>query len=131
MTERVGFEVEAVVSAPPEKVFDTWLSSNGHAAMTGAPAEADAIVGGEFKAWGDYITGTNLEVQRPSRIVQAWRTSDFDDGEPDSRVCIELSSHGEGTRILITHQDLPPHGTQYEQGWQDHYFSPMKAHFEG
>ena len=128
MKDAKRFVVEAVIPATPDVVCGTWLSSAGHAAMTRAPAEHSAEVGAEFSAWGGYIFGRTLEVH-PTRIVQAWRTLDFADDEADSRVTIELSEAEGGTCIRITHEDLPPHGGQYEQGWVDHYFTPMRAHF--
>ena len=131
MSGTVQFTVEAIIQASPTEVFDAWLSGPGHAAMTGAPAEASADVGGSFSAWGGYISGLNLELTRPHRIVQAWRTSDFVEAEGDSHVTIELKPHPSGTQIVISHRDLPAHGMQYERGWQEHYFTPMKAHFGG
>ena len=130
MKDAKHFVVEAVMPATPEVVCGTWLSSAGHEAMTGAPAEHSAEVEAAFSAWGGYITGRTLEVDQPTRIVQAWRTLDFGGDEADSRVTIEFSATEGGTRIKITHDALPPHGGQYEQGWVDHYFTPMTAHFE-
>jgi uncharacterized protein YndB with AHSA1/START domain len=125
------FEVEAVIPASPEAIWDAWLSSEGHAAITGAPASASAEVGGTFEAWDGYIAGRNVDLARPRRIVQAWRTAEFDDDEADSRLTITLEPTEGGTRVHIRHEGLPPHGQQYEQGWHDHYFAPMTEHFGG
>ena len=125
------FTVESIISVNLETLFDAWLSTEGHSAMTGAEAEASAHVGAQFTAWDGYISGTNTEISRPNKIVQRWRTMEFKDSEEDSIVTIEFLEAPRGTLIKITHENLPPHGQQYEEGWTKHYFNPMKAHFEG
>ena len=106
-----------------------FLPAHGHAAMTGAEAVCNAKIEGTFQAWGGYIEGRNLELQENARIVQAWRTRQFSESEPDSRVEITLKADGDSTEVTITHTELPEHGMQYLQGWADFYFSPMRAYF--
>ena len=45
------FTVSDVLPATPAAVYDAWMSSEGHAAMTGAPAAIDPHVGARFSAW--------------------------------------------------------------------------------
>ena len=129
MMENRKFVVEDTVLSSAEEIFDLWTSSEGHTAMTGAAAQCDAKDGSAFSAWDGYIQGTNRELQRPTKIVQAWRTAQFADSEEDSLLTIELVAIDNATRIVITHEQLPEHGQQYEQGWVDHYFEPMKQFF--
>ncbi len=42
---------------------------------------------------------------------------------------INFYAHDEGTLITIRHSKLPAHGMQYQQGWIDAYFAPMKSYF--
>lgn len=97
--------------------------------MTGSPASVSAQVGGEFDAWDGYIHGKNLELEPGKRIVQPWRTSEFSANEPDSRIEITLEPIGDHTKLTLRHTELPHHGRQYEQGWVDAYFEPMKVYF--
>lgn len=127
--ENRRFVVEDSIAAAADEIFDAWTSSEGHTAMTGAEAQCSAEDGGSFSAWDGYIQGTNRELQRPTKIVQAWRTAQFAESEEDSLVTIELIAADNSTRVVITHEQLPEHGEQYEQGWVDHYFEPMKKHF--
>lgn len=106
-----------------------WLDGVSHAAMTGAHAEGQAEEGSTFQAWGGYISGRNLELVENRKIVQAWRTSEFSSTEPDSHLVISLEAVDGGTQLRIEHTNLPAHGMQYLKGWQDHYFTPMTAHF--
>jgi activator of HSP90 ATPase len=129
MAERI--EVSAVIEGvAPEDVFDAWVDGPKHAAMTGAAAQSDARAGGRFTAWDGYIEGTHVELDRPRRIVQRWRSAEFPEGAPDSRLEVRLDEASAGTRITIVHSDIPNgQGAQYEAGWAEHYFDPMRAFF--
>ena len=126
----IDFVVSVLIPASPEEIYHTWLSSEGHSAMTGSPATASDQVGDEFTAWDGYINGRNLELEPHARIVQSWRTTEFSPEEPDSRIEITLVAVGNQTRLTLHHTGLPPHGGQYEQGWVDSYFEPMKEYFQ-
>jgi activator of HSP90 ATPase len=98
--------------------------------MTGGAASITAEVGDEFDAWDGYIHGKNLELEPGRHIFQSWRTVEFDESDPDSRLEISLQAEGLGTRLILKHTNLPSHGDQYQQGWVDNYFEPMKSYFE-
>lgn len=125
----IEFSVSEIIPAHPEEVFDAWLDSEKHGSMTGGEAEISNLVGGKFTAWDGYISGENVSIVRPSLIVQDWRTVEFSDEEPDSCLEIRFEPEDEGTRVTITHSNLPSHGMQYKQGWVDNYFLPMKEYF--
>ena len=87
-------------------------------------------VGGKFSAWDGYIFGTTLELTKNQRIVQAWRTSEFPDDAPDSHLEIVLKEVKGGTKIALTHTNMPADQIKsYRQGWEDFYFKPMKEYF--
>lgn len=71
------FELSALLSASPPAIYEAWISSDGHTAMTGAEASVDARVGGAYDAWDGYITGRTLALEAGRRIFQTWRTSEF------------------------------------------------------
>ena len=128
-----AFELHAVFDyVSPEELWNMWLDGEAHAAMTGAPATGEATVGQTFTAWDGYITGTNLELNEPRRIVQAWRTSNFAEDDDDSRLeLIFLEAEDDGTILHLKHTKIPAgQGDDYLQGWTDHYFEPMNAFFE-
>jgi uncharacterized protein YndB with AHSA1/START domain len=115
--------------ATPETLFEAWLNSDLHSNMTGGKAQVSDQVGEEFTAWDGYIKGKNLELQPPLRILQSWRTNEFSESDPDSLLEITFIPEGDDTRVTIRHSDLPEHGMQYQQGWVDSYFTPMKEYF--
>ena len=126
----VEFEVSDIIPASQNQVYSAWLNSKEHSAMTGSPARVSADIGDKFEAWNGYIRGKNLELEQSRRILQYWRTSEFDDSDKDSLLEIIFEKAENGTRITIRHSHLPEHGMQYQQGWRDAYFTPMKAYFE-
>ncbi len=125
-----SLRMSAVIPAPAADIYAAWLSGKGHAAMTGSPATGRARVGGRFTAWEGYIEGKNLELVPHSRIVQAWRTTDFPAGAPDSLLEVQLSPAKGGTKVTLVHTGIPEgQAGGYREGWAEYYFSPMKEYF--
>ena len=79
----IEFVVSVLIPASPQEIYTAWLSSDGHSKMTGGSATMSAEVGGEFDAWDGYIRGRNLELEYGKRIVQSWRTVEFEEDEAD------------------------------------------------
>jgi activator of HSP90 ATPase len=127
----IEFEVSEQIPATQESIYEAWLNSSGHSKMTGSPADVSSVVGESFEAWDGYITGKNLELEFSKRIIQRWRTVEFEDSDEDSYLEILFEAEGKGTRVTIIHTNLPKHGMQYRQGWIDAYFVPMKDYFGG
>ena len=124
------FTVSEWFPASPEEIYLAWLDSQSHSLMTGSPAKISSKVGVEFEAWDGYIFGKNLELEPGKRILQTWRTTEFDSSEQDSLVEIVFELVLNGTKVTIHHSNLPAHGSQYQQGWVDFYFQPMKEYFK-
>ncbi len=91
------FEIEVVLGASPEKVYQMWLNSAGHAELIGGQAEVEPGVGGAFSIWDGYITGKTLEVVPGRRIAQAWRTTEFPEGAADLAWSCDWIRRGRGS----------------------------------
>jgi len=125
------FKLSVTLHATPEEIFDAWMSGRGHSQMTGSPAQVQNRRGGKFSAWDGYIWGVTQETNRPSRIVQAWRTSEFPEDAPDSLVEIQFAKTKSGTKLSLRHLNIPDgQADSYKQGWKDFYFNPMKKFFK-
>ncbi|NUQ84116.1 MAG: SRPBCC domain-containing protein [Anaerolineales bacterium] len=125
-----GFTLSEIFNAKPSAIYKAWLSDEGHSAMTGSAAKVDGRVGGKFTAWDGYISGLTLELTPDRRIVQAWRTTEFPGDAPDSRLEILLEEVEGGTKVTLTHRDMPnDQAESYRQGWEDFYFKPMREYF--
>ena len=120
------FTVSTELPVPPRVVFNAWLDGHQHSAMTQSPATASTEIAGIFTAYDGYINGINLEIEDDTRILQTWRTSEFDGSDPDSSIEITLDVTSTGTRLSLSHWNIPDgQADSYESGWQDHYFTPM------
>ena len=125
-----GFTIADTIPATASEIYEAWLSSDGHAAMTGNPAQVDGTVGGKFSTWDGYISGSTLDLTPNQRIVQAWRTTEFPEAAPDSDVEILLEAVDGGTQVTLRHSNMPEDQVDsYRQGWDDYYFKPMKVYF--
>lgn len=130
MTDKLKKKV--VLHAPVEKVFAAWLDSKEHAAFTqGGKAVISPKVGGKYSAWDGYIFGKTLEIEPNKRIVQAWRTTEFPQDAPDSRLELLFELKGKDTLLTLIHTNIPEgQGEMYADGWEEYYFKPMKEYFK-
>lgn len=125
-----AFTLTETIPATPQQIYDAWLDSDGHSAMTGSAAQAARQEGAAFTAWGGYIGGRNLVLQPDRRIVQSWRTTRFTPADADSQIEVLLEPVAGGTRLTLHHTNVPDGHSGYQDGgWQDHYFEPMKRWF--
>lgn len=124
-------KMTATFPAEPMQVYQAWMDSRGHSAMTGSPAMVGKGEGSKFSAWDGYIEGTTVKLVPGEKIVQKWRSSDFPEGSPDSDLEITLSAEKAGTKLTLLHTNIPDDDdSDYEEGWRDFYFEPMQAYFK-
>jgi len=123
------FVLQTKIAASAREIYTAWLSSEGHSEMTGGEAVISDKIGDSFTAWDGYIEGKNIELLPNQRIVQSWRTSQFDNDDKDSQIEVILDEIDGGTELTLIHSNLSETGEHYKKGWQDHYFEPMKEYF--
>lgn len=124
------FEIKKEFPVSPSEIYNAWLDSVHHTRMTGGLANMSLKENETFSAWDGYITGQNIKLIKDKEIVQSWRTSDFKENDEDSKLNIKLKATDKGTELLLIHTDIPKGDSNYKQGWEDHYFMPMKKYFE-
>jgi activator of HSP90 ATPase len=126
-----SIKLSAIFPVSAKKLYDSWLNSNSHSSFTSGKAQIVPRNGSHFSIQDGYITGTNLILQPYGRIVQNWRTTDFPEGAPDSRLEILFEKHNGGTKLTIIHTQLPNgEEKKYEKGWKEYYLKPMKKYFQ-
>lgn len=124
------FTLTASIPASPEEIYQAWLDSLAHSEMTGGEASMSDQIGAEVSAWDGYISGRNIELTPSERIVQAWRTSEFEDEDEDSVITVILEPVGAETLLTLEHSNVPDEHKSYEEGgWESNYFEPMVAYF--
>jgi activator of HSP90 ATPase len=116
--------------ASPEDVYRAFLSSKKHTEFTGSEAKCSASVGGRFTAWGNYISGKNIELVEGKKIVQEWKTSEWPEGYEPPILKISLKKDGGGTQVSMIQSRVPASQVdQYNKGWYESYWEPLKQYF--
>jgi uncharacterized protein YndB with AHSA1/START domain len=116
------------IKATPEEVFTALTNPFTIELWTGYPAKMDDKEGTEFSLWEGDIVGKNLEIQKNKKIVQEWY---FGDQEYKSIVTIELFEDKKGTRVKLTHTNIPDMAYEnMKEGWNSFYFANLQRFFD-
>ncbi len=119
-----------LIDASPAETYEAYVDPVKHAEFTGSPATGSARVGGRFTAWGGYISGKFLELERGKRVVQEWRTTEWPAGYPASVVELTFAPKGKKTQLTMVHSKVPAEqAAAYADGWFESYWDPMNKHF--
>jgi activator of HSP90 ATPase len=114
---------------PPSELYETFLDSQKHSTVTGAPAQVNREIGGTFSAFGGQILGKTLLVVPDRMIVQAWRASHWKNEDPDSILILTFSKVKGGGKIDLTHVNVPTYDRKgVTKGWPLYYWKPWKAY---
>ncbi|MDA4119151.1 MAG: SRPBCC domain-containing protein [Thaumarchaeota archaeon] len=120
----------AIIDASPVEVYDAYVDPEKHAAFTGDAATGTAKVGGKFAAGNSYISGKYLKLEKGKRILHEWTTTEWPKGYPPSLVELILKPKGKRTELTMIHSKVPAEqAADYDQGWKDYYWEPMKKYF--
>jgi uncharacterized protein YndB with AHSA1/START domain len=122
--------VSEVIPASRHAIYAAWLDTRQHSAFTGDTAVIEPAIGGRHSTFGGYASGTMLELEPHRRIVQSWRSTEFPEGSPDSRLEVTLEDTAGGTLVTILHTQIPEgQGDRYKDGWIQYYLEPLKRYF--
>lgn len=117
------------IKVDKDEVFTALTNPVAIELWTGYPAVMDPRPGTEFSLWEGDISGKNLEVIPGKKIVQEWF---FDNPKNASIVTIELEEEKQGTRIQLTHTNIPDEAFgNIEYGWKEYFFGALKKYLEG
>jgi uncharacterized protein YndB with AHSA1/START domain len=121
--------IERVLPATPADVFRAWTDPESLSVfmcpgtITSATVEADVRVGGRFRIVmhdgdADVVhTGEYRVVEPPARLVFTWHSPVT--GPGGSLVTIALAPDAGGTRLVLTHEQLPSEDIagRHRRGW--------------
>ena len=111
-------------------LYNTYIDAKEHFASTGDEVSIQPKEGTKFKAYGDYIWGTNLQLIKDKLIVQSWRAADWQKTDIDSTLILLFEQTGKDGIVHMTHANVPDE--QYKNlqgGWNDFYWKPWKQYF--
>lgn len=122
---------KVIIFAPPKEVYDALLDPKKHSDFTGSKATGKAVVGTKFTAWDGYISGIILKLENGKRIVQEWRTTDWPNDYPPSKLEFVLRKINDKTELTMVHSNIPiEQEEELKQGWIDFYWNPLKSYFK-
>ena len=122
---------KVIVPAEPDEVYNAIIDGKKHSDFTGSKATLDPKVGGKFTAWEGYIFGKYIELEKGKKIVQEWSTTEWPKSYPPSIFELKFKKVQGGTEIEMTHSKVPEEqADDYEQGWEDYYWKPLKDYFK-
>ena len=118
-----------ILGASPAEVYRAFADPRIHSAFTGAKATGRARAGARFTAWDGYIEGRTLVAEPGKRLVQEWKTTEWPDAAPASRLELRFVRHPRGTKVHLRQSGIPR--TQvagYRKGWIEFYWRPLRAY---
>src|SRR5271163_1696257 len=99
-----------VLPAPAERLFAMYIDPAKHAALTGAM----------------------LQIIPQRLVIQSWRSTKFNDGDPDSTLILAFTPEETNGRIDLVHLDVPDHNYHgVVEGWETHYWDPWRRYLTG
>ncbi len=123
--QTVDFAVDA------HDLYEALMDSKKHSEFTGSKCVISRKVGGKVSAYDGYISGENLELVPDKKIVQTWKAEeDCWPANHYSKVTFTFKPIEKGTRLEFIHTGVPVEcGDQFDSGWKEHYWEPMKEMF--
>jgi activator of HSP90 ATPase len=120
-----------VLAAKAEELYATYLDPKKHAAVTGSAVIVSDKPGSKFSAFFGAITGTTLSVVPKTLIVQAWRSTNFRSGDPDSMLILEFIPQGKKGRINLVQLGVPEIDFRgVSDGWEMFYWTPWRRYLK-
>lgn len=127
-----AIQQSVTLRALPHELFNTFLDSKKHTALTGAPAKIGKRTGARFTAFGGQLLGRTLLIEPGRLIVQSWRSKGWKASDPDSILMLRFSKAKGGGRIDLIHIGVPQHDHKgVTKGWKQYYWIPWQKRLAG
>jgi activator of HSP90 ATPase len=115
--------------ASAKDLYSMYLNPRAHGAITGGKVVIGAKSGAKFRAFGGALTGRMLQTIPGRLIVQAWRSTAFKKGDPDSTLILRFTPRGRSGRIDLVHVNVPNHDYGgVNKGWKQYYWKPWRKY---
>lgn len=118
-----------VIQASAHEIYESLMDSKKHSKFTGDKAKIGRKVGEKFSAYGDYVSGVNLQLVPDKKIFQTWRASDWPEGK-ESKISIELKEKSGKTEVVFKQTGIPDSAEVAAKDWDEFYWIPLKEMLE-
>ncbi|MBM75344.1 MAG: hypothetical protein CMK59_08075 [Proteobacteria bacterium] len=124
------YQNNIVLTASPKQVYYVWLTPAYHGALTEGLASIEPQVNGHVRLWSGAVQGVIKELIPNKRIVQTWKTADWEPFEDPSFLILEIKEHTVGCSLSIDHDNIPERlYEQFEFAWNSFYFPRLRQFF--
>lgn len=120
-------EVEKVMRASPEKLYQMWTNPQLISKWLGVHVEIDPHVGGHLKVdFGEaqLTTGTYQELEPSKKVSFTWNSLSLGEPTGETLVTISLKPAANGyTQMTLVHSGFTSKAAQAEHktGWKEYY----------
>jgi activator of HSP90 ATPase len=120
--------ISSILDTNADFLYNFFIDSKLHTEITESKAIISNKIGGKFTAWDGYIKGEIITLEKNRKIIQKWRTTDFNKNDKDSILEITIKEIGKNrTRLILKHSELPEGSEEeYKNGWKEFYIRPLK-----
>jgi activator of HSP90 ATPase len=112
--------------------YNCIMNARIHSSFTGDEAIIEDKEGTRFSAFGGYITGKNIVLERGKKIVQTWRANE--EGwltDYFSEVLFVFKDIEGGCELDFYHTAIPEkNADSIEKGWLEYYWEPLKIYLD-
>ena len=128
MTDSEPVNLEIMIEASPETVFQFFVDPGLMRTWMGDHAVLEPRVGGSFAVdiGNNHVRGSFVDLQPPERVVFTWGWEGSDIVPPgSSTVTFIFEAREGGTLVRLIHSDLPTEeDLRHTQGW-NHYLGRL------
>ena len=123
MSNHIHLEVS--LPASPERYYELLINGAKFGDVTGQPGKGGGSEGAYFELFGDWLQGRQIELEKNTRVTQAWRFKDWSPGVY-SVVRFTLTPEGKGTKLTMDQDGVPPEFVEHvTTNWKGFYFDPF------
>ena len=127
MTTTKNYRKTVTFNCTPEDLFDVFMNSRDHAAVTGSTAHVTRKPGTHFVAYAGWIEGYTLDCKPGKEIVQAWRGKDWAKGDWSLCTFRFTKMTGGRCKMVFTQVGIPQ--AKYKKvanGWTSFYWNKIR-----
>jgi len=126
--ENKSIEQTYSIKAPIETVWSALTDPIKIKQWTDSVAKMSENKGEKFELWDNTIFGKNMEMKKPTFIVQEWQQPGWN---KPSTVTISLADNNGSTDVSLKQIDHPLEETDaLAEGWDKYYFGAIKELLE-
>lgn len=125
-----SIETTRTFLVPSRVLYEAFLDTKDLSRMLMSPASISPQVGGSFSYFNGGVSGSIVELEPHSKIVEKWRFSQWEEEKFSNLEMFFIPTGSERTKLVVRQSDIPStdkHGNGNQDqlvlnGWNDRFF---------